>query len=41
MTAKIIDGKAIAKKLRAEYHSRVDQLRSRHSLTPALAVILV
>jgi methylenetetrahydrofolate dehydrogenase (NADP+)/methenyltetrahydrofolate cyclohydrolase len=41
MTAKIIDGKAIAKKLRAEYHSRVDQLRSRYSLTPALAVILV
>lgn len=41
MTAKIIDGKAIAKKLRAEYHSRVDQLRSRYSLTPALAVVLV
>lgn len=41
MTAKIIDGKAIAKKLRAEYHSRVDVLRSRHNVTPALAVILV
>jgi methylenetetrahydrofolate dehydrogenase (NADP+) / methenyltetrahydrofolate cyclohydrolase len=41
MSAKIIDGKAIAKKLRAEYHSRVDQLRSRYSVTPALAVILV
>jgi methylenetetrahydrofolate dehydrogenase (NADP+)/methenyltetrahydrofolate cyclohydrolase len=41
MTAKIIDGKAIAKKLRAEYHARVDQLRSRYSMTPALAVILV
>jgi methylenetetrahydrofolate dehydrogenase (NADP+)/methenyltetrahydrofolate cyclohydrolase len=41
MTAKIIDGKAIAKKLRAEYHARVDVLRSRHSVTPALAVILV
>lgn len=41
MTAKIIDGKAIAKRLRAEYHSRVDQLRSRYSLTPALAVVLV
>jgi methylenetetrahydrofolate dehydrogenase (NADP+)/methenyltetrahydrofolate cyclohydrolase len=41
MTAKIIDGKAIAKKLRAEYHSRVDQLRARYSVTPALAVILV
>src|SRR5688572_3061155 len=41
MTAKIIDGKAIAKKLRGEYHARVDVLRSRYSLTPALAVILV
>jgi len=41
VTAKIIDGKAIAKKLRAEYHSRVDVLRSRHNVTPALAVILV
>ncbi len=41
MTAKIIDGKAIAKKLRAEYHSRVDALRSRYRVTPALAVILV
>ena len=41
MTAKIIDGKAIAKKLRAEYHERVEALRSRHRVTPALAVILV
>jgi methylenetetrahydrofolate dehydrogenase (NADP+)/methenyltetrahydrofolate cyclohydrolase len=41
MTAKIIDGKAIAKKLRAEYHGRVDVLRSRYSVTPALAVVLV
>jgi len=41
VTAKIIDGKAIAKKLRAEYHARVDVLRSRHNVTPALAVILV
>lgn len=41
MTAKIIDGKAIAKKLRAEYHARVDVLRSRYNVTPALAVILV
>lgn len=41
MTAKIIDGKAIAKKLRAEYHGRVDVLRSRYGVTPALAVILV
>jgi methylenetetrahydrofolate dehydrogenase (NADP+)/methenyltetrahydrofolate cyclohydrolase len=41
MTARIIDGKAIAKKLRAEYHVRVDQLKSQHGVTPALAVILV
>ncbi len=41
MTAKIIDGKAIAKKLRGEYHARIDQLRSRHNVIPALAVVLV
>jgi methylenetetrahydrofolate dehydrogenase (NADP+)/methenyltetrahydrofolate cyclohydrolase len=41
VTAKIIDGKAIAKKLRAEYHARVDELQSRHGITPGLAVILV
>jgi methylenetetrahydrofolate dehydrogenase (NADP+)/methenyltetrahydrofolate cyclohydrolase len=41
MTAKIIDGKAIADRLRAQYRVRVDDLRSRHGVTPALAVILV
>lgn len=41
MTAKIIDGKAIAKKLRAEYHVRVDELAKRYGVTPGLAVILV
>jgi methylenetetrahydrofolate dehydrogenase (NADP+)/methenyltetrahydrofolate cyclohydrolase len=41
MTAKIIDGKAIADRLRAEYRLRVEDLRSRHGVTPALAVILV
>jgi methylenetetrahydrofolate dehydrogenase (NADP+)/methenyltetrahydrofolate cyclohydrolase len=41
MPAKIIDGKAIAKKLRAEYHGRVVELASRHGITPGLAVILV
>jgi methylenetetrahydrofolate dehydrogenase (NADP+)/methenyltetrahydrofolate cyclohydrolase len=41
VTARIIDGKAIAKKLRAEYHVRVDELKARHGITPALAVILV
>jgi hypothetical protein len=30
MTAKIIDGKAVAKKLRGEYHGRVDELASKH-----------
>jgi len=41
MTAKIIDGKAIADRLRAEYRLRVDDLQSRHGVMPALAVILV
>jgi methylenetetrahydrofolate dehydrogenase (NADP+)/methenyltetrahydrofolate cyclohydrolase len=41
MSAKIIDGKAIAAKLRAEYHGRVAELKSRHGVTPGLAVILV
>jgi methylenetetrahydrofolate dehydrogenase (NADP+)/methenyltetrahydrofolate cyclohydrolase len=41
VTARIIDGKAIAKKLRAEYHVRVDELKARPGITPALAVILV
>ena len=41
MAAKIIDGKAIAQKLRAEYHDRVERLRVQHGVTPGLAVILV
>lgn len=41
MTARIIDGKAIAQKLRAEYHVRVDELKAKRGITPALAVILV
>src|SRR5690606_21560489 len=41
MSAKIIDGKAIAHELRAEYYGRVHELKSRHGVTPALAVILV
>ncbi len=41
MTAKIIDGKAIARKLRAEYQERVAELKARHGVTPGLAVILV
>ena len=41
MSARIIDGKAIARKLRSEYHARVDQLRSRFGVTPGLTVVLV
>jgi len=41
MTARIIDGKAVARKLRAEYAARVEQLVVRHRLRPGLAVILV
>jgi methylenetetrahydrofolate dehydrogenase (NADP+)/methenyltetrahydrofolate cyclohydrolase len=41
VTAKIIDGKAIARKLRAEYQERVAELKARHGVTPGLAVILV
>ncbi|HKE95357.1 MAG TPA: bifunctional methylenetetrahydrofolate dehydrogenase/methenyltetrahydrofolate cyclohydrolase FolD [Povalibacter sp.] len=41
MPARIIDGKAIAAKLRAEYHVRVDELKARHNVTPGLAVVLV
>jgi len=41
MTARIIDGKAVAKKLRAEYKTRVEHLVEAHGLQPGLAVILV
>jgi len=41
MTARIIDGKAVAKKLRAEYKARIAKLVASHGLTPGLAVILV
>ena len=41
MTARIIDGKAVARKLRAEYASRVENLKSRHGVQPGIAVILV
>ena len=40
MTAKIIDGNAIAKRVRAKHISRVDALRAR-GLTPGLAVVLI
>ena len=41
MTARIIDGKAVAHSLRLEYRGRIAALASQHGLTPGLAVILV
>ena len=40
MTARIIDGKAIAADLRAKVAAEVRRLSSQHSLTPGLAVVL-
>ena len=40
MTAKIIDGKAIAQEVRAEWKLRADALKAR-GITPGLAVIIV
>ena len=40
MTARIIDGKSVAQKLRAEWKQRVDVLRAR-GVTPGLVVVLV
>jgi len=41
MTAKIIDGKAIAAKLREDCAAEVARLKREHNLTPGLAVVLV
>lgn len=41
MTARIIDGKAVAKSLRAGYSARVKRLKDDHQLVPGLAVILI
>ncbi len=41
MTAKIIDGKAIAADLRARIAGEVARLKSAHGVTPGLAVVLV
>ena len=41
MSARIIDGKAIARKIRAEEHAQVERLVARHGLRPGLSVILV
>ena len=41
MTARIIDGKAIAAELRARVAAEVQRLRAGHALEPGLAVVLV
>jgi methylenetetrahydrofolate dehydrogenase (NADP+)/methenyltetrahydrofolate cyclohydrolase len=41
MAAEIIDGKAVAAKLRAQVADQVARLKSEHKLTPGLAVVLV
>jgi len=41
VSARIIDGKAIARKIRAEEHAQVERLVARHGLRPGLSVILV
>ena len=41
MTARVIDGKAIAQTLRASIAKAVVELKSRHHFTPGLAVVLV
>jgi methylenetetrahydrofolate dehydrogenase (NADP+) / methenyltetrahydrofolate cyclohydrolase len=41
MTAKVIDGKAFAARVRAEVAEHVERLKADHGLTPGLAVVLV
>ncbi len=41
MTARIIDGRAVARKLKAEHRTRVEKLVSEHGVRPGLTVILV
>ena len=41
MTAKIIDGKAVAAEMRAECRERTRQLSERFGVVPGLAVVLV
>ncbi|WP_342643558.1 bifunctional methylenetetrahydrofolate dehydrogenase/methenyltetrahydrofolate cyclohydrolase FolD [Rhodoligotrophos ferricapiens] len=41
MTARIIDGKAFADRLRAQIAGKVAELKTRHGITPGLAVVLV
>ena len=41
MTARVIDGKAVAAKLRGEYRQRIVTMRAEHGVTPGLTVVLV
>jgi methylenetetrahydrofolate dehydrogenase (NADP+)/methenyltetrahydrofolate cyclohydrolase len=41
MTARVIDGKAVAEKLRQEYRERITAMKAKHGFVPGLAVILV
>ena len=41
MSARIIDGKAVAKTIRAELKERIDRMFARHGVRPGLTVILV
>ena len=41
MTARIIDGKAYAQRLREKIASAVRELKAEHDFTPGLAVVLV
>jgi methylenetetrahydrofolate dehydrogenase (NADP+)/methenyltetrahydrofolate cyclohydrolase len=41
VAARIIDGKAVARELRAQYAARVERLKSAHGVQPGIAVILV
>ena len=41
MSARVIDGKAVAAKLRGEYKQRIVKMRAEHGITPGLTVVLV
>ena len=41
MSAKIVDGRAIAKEMRQEIAAEVEQLKAEHGITPGLAAVLV
>ncbi len=41
MTAKILDGQALAKEIRGEVATGVAEMQQRHGVTPGLAAVLV